>query len=417
MDNQDQAEQQSKREIFDQKIPQEARFTSLLASACMHAVHDQWLGIVLYFEKFVENAHELAQRAQNLECYAKYALRMAFITALLTQTPTSEQSSHPQMQTYEPQNKVELVVEPNNKDLRPIPFKLSTAEPIHDIPFQVATAEPIHDIPFQVATAEPIGEEHTRTTSKEGGATKINGREHIGTLNGEGRTGTTSTVEIPEEDLEDGMTQADEVPPQSRLDLLKTDEAYIKYGEYALSGPTLIHPDVVLATVREYRGGDEYADEIAHWVNVYAQQYGMNTEVVMTAFMIQEGSFGKVTGNKSGDYNIGNIRSARTGKFLDFESYQQGVEAIFWQVHRYDKVWPTEKNDDTIHELGRALEVYAPPHENPTQERITIAKEFIDRIRLISDQYGKGEISQDQLREKIHELRARLQEKYGPTWI
>lgn len=364
---QSRAEQQSQPEIIEQQIPQEARFTSLLASACMSKVQEQWLGIVLYYEDLKHNALELAKRVQNIKYYAENALQMAFVTALLIQSPTTDKSSHPQIQIYEPQNKVELVNPSYNNEF-------------------VSN----YQIPVQAEAPKIIQVEHSEATS---------------------------TIKVKEESLQEIVMQPDKAPPTSKLDLLKTDEAYIKYGEYALSGPTLINPDVVLATVREYRDNDEHADEIAHWVNIYAQAYGMNTEVIMTAFMIQEGSFGKVTGNKSGDYNIGNIRAASTGEFLDFESYQQGVEAIFWQVQRYDQFWPTEKNDDTIHEIERAMEVYAPPHENPTQERIVVAKEFIDGIRLISDQYEKGEISQDQLQEKIHELRSNLQQKHNTEWI
>jgi len=213
------------------------------------------------------------------------------------------------------------------------------------------------------------------------------------------------------------LNQTEKAATTSKLDLLKTDETYIKYGEYALSGPSIVNPDVILATVREYRDSDEHADEIAHWINIYADQYGINKEVVMTAFMIQESSFGKITGNISGDYNIGNIRAASTGKFLDFDSYEQGVDAIFWQVDRYDKVWPTEKNDDSIHEIGQAMEVYAPPNENPTQDRIEVAKEFIDSLRIISDQYEQGRITKKDLQDKIHELRASLQQKHGAVWI
>lgn len=227
--------------------------------------------------------------------------------------------------------------------------------------------------------------------------------------------GEKETVENPDQlrlaqHAEIRKKLADEAA-KSTLDVLKTHEAFQKYGPYALAGPTLVHDDVIAAVVSEYQKNERAAKEITEAIKVFDDKYSINAETAMVACMLQEGGFGAHTGNLSGNYNIGNIRSIIDGRFRDFDSYTHGVEDIFAQLNLYDQKW-SEAGKGEIHNLDAALPVYAPPSENPTELRIEMAKKTIAALRNISDSYSKGEMTKAQVSANIHNFRSQLQEEY-----
>ncbi len=67
--------------------------------------------------------------------------------------------------------------------------------------------------------------------------------------------------------------------------------------------------------------------------------------------------------------------------------------------------------------MSAALNVYAPPFENPTEERIKVAEVFIDGLREISKQNDSNKYTDSELQEKIRILRARIQMEFGTRFI
>jgi len=331
-------------------------------------VEENWFGIIIYYHELQKNAEAFKKIMNNIGNFTKQGLQMAYLTAILIQPPAQQD-----MQQY--------------RDI------WTTDNDNEDIIYQIENQNNYEDwFPDDQSFQNKPRVNEPNTQKKE-------------------KNSDSKWEQSPEA----GEPQN----PFSRrhnIDVLKTDEACLKYGEYALTCPTIIHDDVIDAIVQEYRKNDKHANEIAHWIKVYAKEFGINAEVAMTAFMLQESSFGKVTGNLSGKYNIGNIRG-KNGKFVNYRSYQEGVYAIFWQLDRYYRVWEIGGEKNAINNLETALHVFAPPYENPTNERIKIAKEFIDSIRALSDQYEQGKIQKEDIQREIYKIRQQLQQRYGPTWV
>lgn len=340
------------------------------------------------------NSQKIHKLQRRIKSYTLATL-LAITTATGTIKPATPEQSYASV--IEPNHKIELVLKPAKEQPPPVAQlrRLKTGMPQQpDQPYYYHSLQytnPDTPPPTPELNRRPFPTAHyARDNSYQPAPPAIE------------VTTTSYTAPLPE-------TPAIETPA--------TPEIAIQHGTYALEAPTQIHDDIIYAAVAEYRNHDNASFQIAQSIIQNKNEYQLNAETVMVPFMIQEGSFGKVVGNLSGDHNIGNLRDPRTGQFADYDSWESGVRAIFHQIHRYLRVWPTEKGITHINDLESALYIYAPPHENPTDFRLQVAKALIDELRALSERYERGEISKEQLDEEIHKIRVRLQKTYGPSWV
>ncbi|MDQ3239074.1 MAG: hypothetical protein M3P33_00980, partial [bacterium] len=267
-------------ESIDPVISDDTRPAVTFSVALMATLQDQLVGWQLYYESIKNNALELSAKVNRVNLLAENSIQMVTVAILLMQTPEVNQHASKHLNDA-PDNRIEHVrdIEKDHPYLGTAPnLSIPTNEPERPrVDQQLKDDLSIRDRTYNEPEKLNVGEQDD---------------EH----------------NIEEQSFRDKVhTQLDQPTESqesySKSDLLTTDEQYKKYGPYALAGPSLVSDKVMYALVSQYRNNDDEDEGIAEAIIRYADKYNLNVEVVATAFMIQEGSFGAVTGSKSAAYN------------------------------------------------------------------------------------------------------------------